>query len=165
MLSQDGVRVALFFGKTTGKVDRKGRVSVPAAWRPDLSRDGFSGVFLFRSFKFEAIEGLDHAQVAEMSQRLASLDRFSDEHDSLAALFADITQLAFDPEGRILLPEHLMAHAGITDAVTFAGKGQNFQIWEPGRWAAHEAEMRELARRTHLSLPGRPAAPRPEATP
>ena len=165
VLPRLGCHVALFFGTTLAKIDRKGRVSVPAAWRPSLSRDSFAGVFLFRSFKFPAVEGLDHAQVAEMSARLDTLDQFSEGYDSLATLFADISQIAFDPEGRVVLPERLMIHAGISDTVAFTGKGKNFQIWEPGRWDAHEAEMRENARRNGLSLPGRPAGAAPRAEP
>ncbi len=157
--------MALFISTTIAKIDRKGRVSVPAAWRPSLSRDGFAGVFLYRSFKFPAVEGLDHAQVAEMSARLDTLDQFSEEYDSLATLFADISQISFDPEGRVVLPEHLMAHAGITETVAFTGKGKNFQIWDPGRWQAHEAEMRENVRRNGLSLPGRTAGAVPRTEP
>ena len=96
--------MALFFGKTIAKIDRKGRVSVPAVWRPSLSRDGFAGVFLFRSFKFPAVEGLDHAQVADMSARLDTLDQFSEEYDSLATLFADISQLASTRRGGSSFP-------------------------------------------------------------
>ena len=39
-----------------------------------------------------------------------------------------------DQDGRIVLPEGLRAHAGISTHVTFVGLGQKFQIWEPARF-------------------------------
>jgi MraZ protein len=147
--------VALFLSTYDNKVDRKGRVSVPAAWRPVLSQNGFAGVVMFPSFKHPALEGSDHGWIAEMGARHDELAPFSDEAESLALVFADSHPLAFDPEGRISLPEPLMAHAGIADRAIFVGGGRTFQVWEPGRWEAHAAEMRERAKTRGLTLPGR----------
>lgn len=147
--------MALFLSTYDNKVDRKGRVSVPAAWRPALAQNGFAGVFMFPSFKYPALEGSDHGWIAEMSARHEELEPFSEEAESLALIFADSHQLAFDPEGRISLPEPLMAHAGIADRAIFVGNGRTFQVWEPTRWAAHAAQMRERARTRGLTLPGR----------
>jgi MraZ protein len=162
MQSQGRGVVALFLSTYDNKVDRKGRVSVPAAWRPALSQNGFAGIVCFPSFKYEAVEGCDHAWIAEMSARHDTLDQFSEDADSLALIFAGSHQLAFDPEGRIMLPEPLMQHAGITERAVFVGTGRTFQIWEPDRWEKHAADMRERARTKGLTLPGRrlPEAPR-----
>ncbi len=46
----------------------------------------------------------------------------------------------------MVLTEPLKAHAGITDAVAFAGHGHKFQIWEPGRFRAELAEATETVR-------------------
>ena len=87
-------------------------------------------------------------------------DAFSPEHDNLAALiFADARQLPWDPEGRIILPEDILAHAGITEQVAFVGKGQTFQIWEPESYKAVEAEIRARALQSRPTLPLRPKVP------
>ena len=151
--------MALFLSTYDNKVDRKGRVSVPAAWRPALSQNGFSGVVVFPSFKYPALEGSDHGWITEMGSRHEQLAPFSEEADSLALVFADSHQLAFDPEGRISLPEALTAHAGIGERAIFVGGGRTFQIWEPGRWEAHAVEMRERAKTRGLTLPGRLSGP------
>ena len=52
-------------------------------------------------------------------------------------LFAAAQPLAFDPEGRIVLPENLVEYAHITDSAAFVGLGKSFQIWEPNRFADH----------------------------
>ena len=60
--------------------------------------------------------------MAGLLASLGSVDMFSDAHDDItAAVFADTKQLAFDGEGRIMLPEALTRHAGITDVAAFVG--------------------------------------------
>ena len=61
------------------------------------------------------------------------------------SLFADAKQLAFDGEGRIMLPEALCAHAKLTEAAAFAGRGRYFEIWEPQALEAYKAEARQRA--------------------
>ena len=36
-----------FIGRYLNKIDKKGRVSVPAVWRPRLTREDFSGIVMF----------------------------------------------------------------------------------------------------------------------
>ena len=75
-----------------------------------------------------------------------NVDLFSQEHDDLtASLFADAKQLPFDGVGRIMLPEALCAHAKLTEAAAFAGRGRYFEIWEPQALEAYKAEARQRA--------------------
>lgn len=156
-----GPGVALFLSTFTNKLDRKGRVSVPATFRAAVAGQSFAGIVAYRSFKLDAIEGCDYGRVAEMSARLDTLEQFSEEYDNLASIFADSQQLPFDGEGRIVLPEMLVEHAGLTDLATFVGQGSTFQIWEPERYKRHIAEVRERAKRQGTTLPPvrRPGAP------
>ena len=92
------------------------------------------------------------------------LEEFSEEHENLGMLFASSHSLPFDTEGRIILPESLAEHAHITDSAAFVGLGKSFQIWEPTRFAEHQAMLRERARRqgTRLPPPGGPVERRRE---
>ena len=63
-----------------------------------------------------------------------------------AALLTRSHPLPFDGEGRVMLPESLLAHAGISAVCTFAGRGATFQIWQPEAYDAYEAEALERAR-------------------
>jgi MraZ protein len=45
-------------------------------------------------------------------------------------------------------------HAGISDAVAFAGLGHKFQIWEPERFRAELAEATEKVRALKKQLHG-----------
>jgi MraZ protein len=155
--------VALFLSTFTNKVDRKGRVSVPASFRTSLSGLGASpnGTFvLFPSPHYPALEGCTLERMQEFAARLDALEQFSPEHDELSTLFASSHQLSLDSEGRVGLPEELMAEAKITEAVSFVGAGGTFQLWEPEAYTAHQAEMRERMKANKRTLPsGRPAAP------
>lgn len=150
----------LFLSTYVNKVDRKGRVSVPAPFRSVLAGQSFNGIVAFRSFKISALEASGIDRMEEMSARLDTLEQFSEEYDSLATIFADTQQMAFDSEGRIMLSDEMMAFAGITEQAAFVGLGKTFQIWEPAAFEAHKTEMRAKAKQNGLTLPARaPLAP------
>lgn len=153
--------MALFLATFINKVDKKGRVSVPATFRAAVAQQTFAGVVAFRSFTAPCIEGGGIDWMERLSAGTDDLAAFSAEQDELTSLiFADSRQMAFDPEGRIVLPEDLMAHADITDSAAFVGKGKTFQIWEPAAFSRAQEELRQRAikNRPTLNLPkGGPA--------
>jgi MraZ protein len=153
--------LALFLSTYVNKVDRKGRVSVPATFRAALAGQSFNGIIAFRSFKLPALEASGIDRMEEMGARIDALDEFSEDRDALSSLFADAHQLAFDGEGRIVLPEALTQHAGIGETAAFVGLGRTFQVWEPERFEKHQQEMRERARRQGTTLPQRRAVLEP----
>jgi MraZ protein len=153
-------RVALFLSTFVNKVDKKGRVSVPSTFRAALAGQGFQGVVAYRSFTGACIEGCGMDFMERLSDGAQSLDAFSPEQENLSALiFADARQLPWDPEGRIVLPEDILAHAGIGETVAFVGKGQTFQIWQPEAYRLVEAEIRARALQSRPTLPLRPKSP------
>lgn len=150
--------MAVFIGTFENKVDRKGRVSVPAPFRQALTGQSWHGIVAFRSYRAEAVEACGMDFIERLNGSVADLDFFSERQDDLAtSIFADSQQLAFDGEGRILLPEAFAAHAGIDGRAAFVGMGSIFQIWEPDRLEAHKANARQRAREQKLTLPLRPA--------
>jgi MraZ protein len=150
--------MALFLSTYTNKVDKKGRVSVPASFRSALAGQGFNGIIAFRSYVHPAIEGCGWERMERLSASLDDLDQFSEAQDDFAAtIFADAEQLPFDGEGRVVLPESLTAHAGITELAAFVGRGPTFQIWNPDAFRAHQEEARNRARRQGMTLRLRPA--------
>jgi MraZ protein len=149
----------MFLSTYVNKVDRKGRVSVPATFRTALVAQRFPGIIVFPSYKYPALEANGIEWMEELAARLDTLDKFSDQHENLEMLFASSRELPFDGEGRIALPADLATHAGITESVAFVGVGRNFQLWEPARFADHAANLRERARTQGTLIPAlsRPA--------
>jgi MraZ protein len=143
----------MFLSTYVNKVDRKGRVSVPATFRTALAAQRFPGIVVFPSYKYPALEANGIEWMEQLAARLDTLDKFSDQHENLEMLFASSRELAFDSEGRIALPPDLAAHAEITESVAFVGVGRNFQLWEPARFAEHAANLRERARAQGTLIP------------
>ncbi len=143
----------MFLSTYVNKVDRKGRVSVPATFRAALAAQRFPGIVVFPSYKYQALEANSIEWMEELATRLDTLDKFSDDHENLESLFASSRELPFDSEGRIALPQDLSEYAAIMDSVAFVGVGRNFQLWEPGRYSDHAASLRERARSQGTRIP------------
>jgi len=150
--------VALFLSTYVNKLDRKGRISVPAPFRAALPEHSFNGIVAYRLFKYDALECCGMGRMEAMSRRLESLEQFSEEYDNLQTLFSDAAELAFDGEGRIVLPEALREFAGITETAAFVGVGSTFQIWEPGAYEEAKKVKRALLKQNPVSLPPEPVA-------
>lgn len=146
--------MALFVSHFLNKVDKKGRVSVPAPFRAALIDQAFQGILLFRSHAHKCLEGFDFAYMNEVGARLDHFDLFSQEQDDLAtAIFGESVQLSFDGDGRIILPADLMDYAGISDRVAFVGLGRKFQLWEPQAFEDRRSAARDAVRNKGMTLP------------
>lgn len=152
-----------FLGTHQNRLDSKGRVSVPAPFRAALRQGAEAapiGLVLRPSHKHACIEAWPAATFHSLSTPLDRLELFSEDADDLTtALYADAYPVEADKEGRIILPDMLVQHAALTDAVVFMGLGRQFQIWEPSAALRRTAEARERARSRSLTLPGAIPAP------
>jgi MraZ protein len=156
-----GEKVALFLSTYLNKVDRKGRVSVPATFRSALENQRYHGIVVFPSFQYPALEGAGGDYMEELGERLETLQPFSSEYNDLSMLFAESRQLPFDGEGRVILTDDLKEHARIDTEAMFVGRGAMFQIWEPSRFAEHRAAARQRLSQGAV-MPPRIASPRPQ---
>src|SRR5438128_2403525 len=144
------------------RLDAKGRVSIPAPYRAVLARDGFEGLYCYPALDQPALDAGGNALLAEIETLIDSFPPYSDERERFSAtLYSTSEILKMDGEGRVMLSEPLKTHAHIADAVTFAGVGHKFQIWEPGRFRAELAEATEKVRAHKRQLGSRVAAQRP----
>lgn len=136
-----------FFSRFNNKIDRKGRVSVPARWRPILAAQSYNGCVVYPSPVAGAIEGCGMERLERVAESIDTLNPYSDRHGDLAAaLLSRSTPLPFDGEGRVVLPPELIEYAGIGEIATFVGRGGTFQIWEPKAYDEFEREALRRAR-------------------
>ena len=151
-----------FVSNYTLRLDAKGRVSIPAPYRAVLMRDGFEGLYCYPALDRPALDAGGHALLHEIEALIGRYAPYSEEREQLSAtLYSTSEILKFDGEGRVNLTEPLIAHAGLSDAVAFAGRGHKFQIWEPGRFRAELAEATEKVRALTKQLGSRVAAEGP----
>ncbi|MCQ8241257.1 division/cell wall cluster transcriptional repressor MraZ [Rhizosaccharibacter radicis] len=142
--------MTVFLGTHQNRIDAKGRVSIPASFRATLRAKAQPDepiAILRPSHKHPCIEAWPPAAFASLAAPLDRLDMFGEDHEDLAAaIYADAYPVEADKEGRIMLPQALAAHAGLTEAVAFMGVGHIFQIWEPAAAERRRVEARERAR-------------------
>ena len=137
-----------FVSTFTNKLDAKGRVSIPAPYRQILAQQEMGLLYCIPSFVSPSLEAFGNTLLNQFQQRLDKYDPlFSENYDDEAqAVLAAAQPLNFDDEGRVRLPEDLIAHAGITDRVVFVGLGQKFQMWDPVRFEPVQRERIARAR-------------------
>ncbi|MEI8393759.1 MAG: MraZ family transcriptional regulator [Rhodospirillaceae bacterium] len=145
--------MAVFLSTYVNKVDRKGRVSVPAEFRKVLSGQSFQGVVVFKSLQYAALDACSAEHMELLSDSLEKLDPSSEQYELIeSTIFGGSVQLSFDGEGRILLPGDFCDFANIAEEAAFVGRRKTFQIWEPKALAEHENSMRTMARTQDISL-------------
>lgn len=152
--------MALFLSTIVNKVDKKGRVSVPAAFRSALVGQAFPGIVAFRTFtSHPVIEASGIDRMAKFSEELDQVDEASERADYLRAVLGDARQFGWDAEGRIVLPQDWAEFAGIGEEAAFVGQGKFFLIREP---TAARAEIDQtIARRRPGARPAPSPAPGP----
>ena len=122
----------MFLSTYENKLDKKGRVSVPASFRSYLSNLGYNGVICYPSFNNQCIEAWPQDRIEKISNAIDSLNPFEEKKDYFAtSILSESINLQFDSEGRILLTSKLLKHAKIKNSMLFVGQGKTFQIWEP----------------------------------
>jgi len=122
----------MFLSTFENKLDKKGRVSVPASYRAYLSNLGYNGVICFPSFNNSSIEAWSQDRIEKISNAIDSLNPFEEKKDYFAtSILAESMSLQFDSEGRIALSSKFLKHAKIKNSMLFVGQGKTFQIWEP----------------------------------
>ena len=118
-----------FVSTFTNKIDAKGRVSVPASFRAVLERDGYTqgstgGIYCYPSLDAPALDAGGQSLAKKIDGLLDGLPDYSDERDELSvALYGDVHILSLDQDGRIVLPEALRTHAGLSTSLDQGDRG------------------------------------------
>ena len=143
----------MFLSTYENKLDKKGRVSVPASFRSHLSNLGYNGVICYPSFNNASIEACSQDRIEKISSAIDSLNPFEEKRDFFAtSILAESTNLQFDSEGRISISLKLLKHAKIKNSMLFVGQGQTFQIWEPTAFEKFKVNARKKANLNRANL-------------
>ena len=143
----------MFLSTYENKIDKKGRVSVPAAFRSYLSNLGYNGVVCYPSFNNQSIEAWPQDRVEKISNSIDTLNPFEEKRDFFAtSILSESINLQFDSEGRISLTPKLLKHAKIKNSIMFVGQGKTFQIWEPTIFEKFKVTARKKANLNRAGL-------------
>jgi MraZ protein len=151
------------FGTHENRLDGKGRVSVPAAFRNAWKDESGMTLILRPSMIAGCIEGWPLPNYAKYEAQLAAMEEADPERQGFATkIYSDAVELEMDGQGRILLPDHLIEEAQLemSGPVCFLGRGTHFHIWTQEGAKAFLAATRALAPRLTFGAPAPQAAPK-----
>ncbi len=139
-----------FVGKFLNKIDKKGRVSVPALWRPRLLGAEFSGIVAQLTNGYNSIDGYSQKYLERYQEWLDKQDPNLEASEYEATLIFGSSMLPFDKEGRVLLPEIIRKNAKLTGDALFVGMGRKFRIWEPISFEDYEDKARKYMQKKKM---------------
>ena len=143
----------MFLSNYENKIDKKGRVSVPATFRSFLNSMGYNGFITYPSFNHEALEACAQDRIEKLSNTIGLLNPFEEKRDYFATSVLSASEsLQFDTEGRVSISEKLLNHAKIKTSVLFVGLGKTFQLWEPKSFDKFKTFARKKAFQNRSNL-------------
>ena len=135
----------LFLSTFENRIDKKGRLSVPAPFRAVLERRR-DPLFLFKSLTESCLEGCGAERIEQIVDAIDSMDSLSSEVATLQTMLSSAQEMKLDAEGRIMLSADFIEFAELDDTALYAGIGRSFQIWLPDRYRNREADARARAK-------------------
>ena len=142
--------MAAFRGSFTHTIDHKGRVSIPARYRRQLSGDADE--------TFVVLRGLETCVALYPSDEFRRLDErlrarsFADENNRRyqRMMLVDSRDETLDAQGRVVLPPRLIAHADLQKEVLIVGMLDHLELWNP----EHFEKYLQSSTRTYEEIAG-----------
>jgi MraZ protein len=151
-------QLAVFKGTYHHRIDAKGRLPIPAAFRRSLGDEGRVVVTLLD----QCLAAYPPPEWAKLEAQLAALPAFSKPVKALTRLLASrAADCEIDVQGRILLPPALRAEAGLGRDAVVVGVLNRFEVWSPLGWDTFVRESERLLDDVSLDIQW----PLPPATP
>ena len=130
-------RMSGLLGSYHHQIDEKGRVALPAAFR----RESGERPMVLVQAHAEALTLYPEAAWAEVEARLRELlRRQPSSRPYVLGVTASAVEVAPDKQGRILIPQRLLASAGLDGSALLVGVIDRVEIWEPARFGAAVAD-------------------------
>ena len=122
-----------FVGSYTHSIDAKKRVFVPSKFREELGEE------FYITRKFDSYLSVYTAAVwsdyVEKLERLPETDAVEIQDFILGAA----QKCTPDANGRIILEDRLIKHAGIEKNIVFVGAGRQIRLWAEEEWNERES--------------------------
>ena len=143
----------MFLSSHENKIDKKGRVSVPAAGRSYLTTLGYNGFISYPSFSNPALECCTQDRIEKLSDSIDTLNPFEEKRDYFAtAVLSESSNLVFDTEGRVQFSKKILNFAKIKTDILFVGLGKTFQVWDPKNFEKFKSFARKKALQSRSTL-------------
>jgi MraZ protein len=122
----------MFWGEYAHHLDDKGRLIIPARFRPHLKQGAIltrgldRNLVIYPHEAWQAVsEHLNQTPITDPTAR--ALRRL---------LFSGAVELSVDRQGRVFIPPYLRSYASLDGEVLIAGMETFLELWEPSTWRA-----------------------------
>jgi MraZ protein len=119
-----------FFGRYEHSIDAKGRVILPARFRPAFEHGGYLAQHLEGCLALWTPESFEEQMIAmEQKEALGTQER------NLSRVWAaGCHEVEVDRQGRMMIPGYLREFAGLNGDVLVVGAIKKVEIWDPMAW-------------------------------
>ena len=130
----------MFYGEYEHSLDQKGRMIIPSKMREIFRGYGIEKLFITR--------GLDRClfvytpeEWTLQEEKFKQMPFTKQEARQFNRLyFSGACELAFDKQGRVLIPQYLKDYAEVKEQVMIVGVSERIEIWALERWQSYFGE-------------------------
>ena len=131
----------MFLGKFLHTVDSKGRVTIPAKFRPNLA----GGIVVTRGID-RCLYIYPQAEWDRLAGRVRELPLTKkDARSFVRFLFSEASDCMPDRQGRILIPGYLREYANLDSEIVIAGLDNRLEMWSSSAWHDDNSDLEKDA--------------------
>lgn len=127
-----------FRGTFDYSLDAKNRLTVPAKFRASLS----DGVVLAKGVERCVEMWVPKDFEDYVARALEGWPPLSQQREKLELFFsANALDTELDSAGRIMVPQFLLTHAGLSKEAVVTGAGTRLQVWDRAAWSSYNDSL------------------------
>ena len=145
-----------FIGDYTVRLDSKGRLSFPAAFKRQIKEAAQEGFVLKRDV-FEKCLIMYPMEEWERQNRMirARTNPYNKEHARfLRMFFSGTAEVTLDSNNRMLIPKRLLDYADIQNELVLAGQSGKIEIWASDKYGTVSVADKDFAAMAERILGG-----------
>ncbi len=133
----------MFYGEYEHKLDRKGRIIIPARFR-EVFKENYVE-------KFYVTRGLDKCLFLFIEEEWKAQERIfksvsftkTEARKFNRLYFSGACEVICDKQGRILIPQYLKEYADIQKGVMVIGVSNRIEIWSKEKWKQYYNDTKD----------------------
>lgn len=133
----------MFYGEYEHTLDKKGRLIIPSKFREVLAEQDVEKLFITRGLD-SCLFIFTEEEWKVQDQKFKSISFTKSEGRRFNRLyFSGATDVIWDKQGRILIPQYLKEFADIKKDIVLIGVSNRIEVWSKEKWKAFYQSSRE----------------------
>ncbi len=124
----------MLMGKYSHAIDAKGRLIIPAKIKEQLG-----AVITVLKGTDQCLRLYSAEEWALYAEKISEMPT-TQSRKLVRYLYSNAIEIMPDAQGRVVLPQEMLAFAGITKNVVTAGCGRYAEVWSAERWEENELD-------------------------